>query len=434
MFSRETVEEAIIRLYKSGYKRRRIRDLLKVGPERISKTLNYYLLNNEIPSASSIGRPKKSTMFILNQICDMTVQNRIISCEKISQNLSDIYHIEISPTTVYRLRKSLQFNYKPPKIKQFLTQNQIEYRKLFARSILSNQINTNLFIFSDESRFCFTNDGGWKWYRKDEINDDVFCKKAKFSEGIMVFGAIGYKFKSKLVICENNINDVEYRKIIEESNLVEDLDNKYEPGNYFFMQDGAPAHKSFLSSLYLKKRLTFLKSWPANSPDLNPIEHLWGAIKRILKTIKINSKEELIQKVTEIWESFPQESIDSLVLSFPTRLKWVISENGGSISNILRSSIHKDVQINIDQDEKNLLSNDRIFEYYDPNIDDNPIEFKSKRPFSIEEDILILQKFSEIGSHWKIIAQYFTDRTPTSLRTRYYKIRGRTKLTLPKLQ
>ena len=73
----------------------------------------------------------------------------------------------------------------------------------------------------------------------------------------------------------------------------------------------------------------------ANSPDLNPIEHLWGAIKRILKTKEINSKTELIHYVNEIWESFPQEAIDRLVSSFRVRLYAVINQNGHMISTVI---------------------------------------------------------------------------------------------------
>lgn len=35
-----------------------------------------------------------------------------------------------------------------------------------------------------------------------------------------------------------------------------------------------------------------MKFWHPNSPDFNPIENLWGAIKRILKRQTFNSKSE----------------------------------------------------------------------------------------------------------------------------------------------
>lgn len=190
--------------------------------------------------------------------------------------------------------------------------------------MLVSNINMSKIVFSGESRFCVDNDNVFRWYRKDEITDNVFCEKAKYQYGIMVFAAIGFNYKSKLVICQKSVNDLEYRNVIQKSQLVEDLDHIHGQGEYIFMQDGASMHSSFLSTLYLKKRLSFLKYWPSNSPDLNPIEHLWGAIKRILKTIKIHSKDELIEKVQQIWEAFLQESINNLILSFHSRLRTVI--------------------------------------------------------------------------------------------------------------
>ena len=53
---------------------------------------------------------------------------------------------------------------------------------------------------------------------------------------------------------ENYINDLR----TELAETIEDLDKKYYPGNYVFMQDEAPAHISFLSSLYLKRKNNIL--------------------------------------------------------------------------------------------------------------------------------------------------------------------------------
>ena len=238
----------------------------------------------------------------------------------------------------------------------------------------------------------------------------------------MVFAAIGVNYKSKLVICEKSVNDLEYRNVIQKSQLVEDLDHIHGQGQYIFMQDGASMHSSFLSTLYLKKRLSFLKYWPSNSPDLNPIEHLWGAIKRILETIKIHSTDELIEKVQQIWEAFPQESINKLVLSFHGRLRTVIYENGHSISEILRKGINKapDVVLPFRND---ILPVEELISLIDTSIDDNPIEFKSRRAFSAEEDILLLQLVNNLGRKWTIISKKFEDRTPNSLRQRYDYLR-----------
>ena len=107
-----------------------------------------------------------------------------------------------------------------------LTSEQIEKRKFFSYSILNHSnfikdLNLSQIIFSDESRFCLNNDNQFIWFRKNENTDDVFQKKSKVNQGVMVFGAIGYNFKSPLIICENSIDEIEYREILSKCSLFE---------------------------------------------------------------------------------------------------------------------------------------------------------------------------------------------------------------------
>ena len=54
---------------------------------------------------------------------------------------------------------------------------------------------------------------------------------------------------------------------------------------YRFMQDGARAHTAILSLDMLghEKKLQLLEpeKWPANSPDLNPVDYgIWGILEQ----------------------------------------------------------------------------------------------------------------------------------------------------------
>lgn len=375
-------------------------------------------------SKKKTGRPTKASNDVLNTISKLTVEKRTISANQLSLNIKKICGVDISPTSINRYRtNSLNFNYLPPKVKQELTNPQIQSRILFSNSFLQSKINLSSIVFSDESRFCLNNDGNMRWYRKNENSDDVYDKRSKYSPGIMVFGAIGYNYKSKLVICEKNIDEVEYRNVLNNSEIFTELKENFINGESIFMQDGAPAHTGYCSNLFLKKRCSYIKYWPANSPDLNPIEHLWGAIKRILKGQIFTNKIDLIQKVQEIWYSFPQEKINELVLSFETRLKLVIQERGQSITNILRTSIHQNPEFNFDTNLQ-LLTEDDLIEKFDDSVDDCPLEFVSKRKFTDDEDMRLLYLIKIYGTQWKVLTRFFEQRTPTSLRIRYRKIRG----------
>ena len=144
-------------------------------------------------------------------------------------------------------------------------------------------------------------------------------------------------------------------------------------------------------------------------------------MKRILKTKEITSKQQLIDEVKEIWESFPQESIDRLVQSFKGRLYATISNNGESLSDILRNGIQIEQETEVTPNETTLDLAD-IITTYDPNVDDNPIEMRTQRNWSIEEDILLLSSVKELGHKWSKIAKKFVDRTANSVRNRFKHI------------
>ena len=69
--------------------------------------------------------------------------------------------------------------------------------------------------------------------------------------------------------------------------------------------------------------------WPSMSPDLNPIEHLWGILKRKMEVHKVSNIRQLRDVVMEEWRSIPVATCEALVNSMPRRVKAVLDNDGG---------------------------------------------------------------------------------------------------------
>ena len=85
-----------------------------------------------------------------------------------------------------------------------------------------------------------------------------------------------------------------------------------------------------MKEYFLKKKLKVL-DWPANSPDKNPIEHLWGYMKARLDEYPEapRNMQELWERVQDVWTTIPSEYIKELYESTPRRIKALYDNKGG---------------------------------------------------------------------------------------------------------
>ena len=115
-----------------------------------------------------------------------------------------------------------------------------------------------------------------------------------------------------MVLIKGNKDKFQYLDILK-NNLEEffTMNNLTEP----IFQDNDPKHTSKLVQEYLERCNFVTLEWPSQSPDLNPIKHLWAYIKKKLLGFRAKNDQELFAEVERIWYSIKPEVLQNLVLS-----------------------------------------------------------------------------------------------------------------------
>ncbi|GFT72482.1 transposable element Tcb2 transposase [Trichonephila clavipes] len=67
--------------------------------------------------------------------------------------------------------------------------------------------------------------------------------------------------------------------------------------------------------------------WPARSPDLSPVEHVWDRIKWQMPSC--HSVYDLELAVQDSWAHLPQDNIRCLINSMPDHVAACIAAGGG---------------------------------------------------------------------------------------------------------
>ena len=96
-----------------------------------------------------------------------------------------------------------------------------------------------------------------------------------------------------------------------------------------FQHDNDPKHTSKTTTALLKRLRVKVMDWPSMYPDLNPIEHLWGILKRKVEVCNVSNIRQLHDVVMEEWMSIPVATCEALVNSMSRRVKAVLDNDGG---------------------------------------------------------------------------------------------------------
>lgn len=247
-----------------------------------------------------------------------------------SKNIRYNLDLPFSDRTVRRvLQRSGIINYRKKSRKPILSAAQMAARVLWAEAHLNWNVQWRKIIFSDEKKFRLDGpDGNTSYYHDVRKRQLIHNKRHSGGGGVMVWGAIGWRGKSDVMLIEGNMKSEDYQEVLSMGLL--NCAGRIGGANYIFMQDNATIHKSHSTMAWLEENGVRTLPWPPRSPDMNPVENMWG---RLSQLVYANGKqydniEDLKHAIVRCWGEIGADYRKKLYNSMHNRMVEVINARG----------------------------------------------------------------------------------------------------------
>lgn len=325
-------QQDVLSLLQKGCSVREIAKSLHVGKSSVQR-----LCKKHFPYAklSVGGRPRKLTSAMERSCVTSITRGKVSTAREATKLVQEVFGVQVSEVTVRRglCRAGLQSHVKEKK--PHLSSSNIRARLEFARKYQHWTIDDwSHVIFSDETKINrFSSDGRvWCWVRDpQELSERTVIPTVKHGGGsVMIWGCMCIHGPGMMCRIEGRLNQHGYQKILEEHLYGTIQKYNLDASKVIFQQDNAPVHSSNSMKQWFSRQPFGVLSWPAQSPDLNPIENLWAILKR-----RLNRYDTPPKGILELWsrveETFPSITVDDckrLIESMPRRIAAVLKSKG----------------------------------------------------------------------------------------------------------
>ncbi|GFW65738.1 transposable element Tcb2 transposase [Trichonephila clavipes] len=291
---------------------------------------------NSYPGFSS-GRPQGTTPADDWYIVLQARRNRRQTAGKKARHTTQVTGRPISRFTVARrLHGGGLFARRPVRCVP-LTPSHRRRRFLWCREHRNSRDNEwGRVLFTDESRFSLSSDSHriFIWRERGSRNhpSNIIERDRYGGRGVLVWGGIMLGSRTDHHIFDaGSVNGTRYCNeiLLPYVRLFRGAMGL----QFLFMDDNAPCHRTVAAKQLLESEDIKRMDWPAQSPDLNPIEHVWDLLGRRLAagTLTPVTVRELRLALQDEWAVMFQQLIDTLILSMGRRCETCVAVRGDHI-------------------------------------------------------------------------------------------------------
>ena len=309
----EQIQQRIVRL-KSG----EVARMLGVSQGCISKIMRHNRETARPHQRKRGGSMKISTPREDRQLLRMVRMNHFFSAPRLRMQTIGRFGRRMSVRTIRRRLLAAGFwSRRPARCPRLTLEHRRRRREWGRRHRVWDLRQWRNCIFSDESRFSLYHshcDGRVQVRRRQGerlIDACVQPNNGNRGPSVMVWVAIHNGGRSELVVVDEAMNRYRYIQILRNQML------PWATGvfghNFVYVQDNAPPNTARDTAVFFDQQNVEFIGWPARSPDMNPIEHVWDQMSVLIRDMDdpASTVAELNNAVRQAWAAFGQEGCGS---------------------------------------------------------------------------------------------------------------------------
>ncbi len=221
-----------------------------------------------------------------------------------------------------------------PQRKPLLTPAMKAWRLAFAKAYIGKPLSFwRRAVFEDETDVAFTPQFNPRSLVYGDEPWVAVVPTSSHPQNFKVAGMITALGPGGLVEYQGGLDAAQYCDLLR-IHLIPAINHVMAGKWWVLFQDGAPSHRARMTQTFLEHNVPCYvpaNEWPPNSPNLNPIEHVWAMLKKKTWELDHSSFHAFKRAFFQLWDQLESSLLEKMILSLPDRLQAVIDCEGGWI-------------------------------------------------------------------------------------------------------